>query len=98
MDARLTKAGNSKDELRGMRGRRREGNSTILRQEKQWRGRRVKETNPKAKRVYTPLPPPPPSEGVSTAHESKLDKFAYTRVYLYEESHSRGRNAHTRLK
>ena len=41
----------------------------------------------------------------STAHESnppalaaKLDKFAYTRVYLYTESHSRGKYAHTCLK
>ena len=78
-----------------MRVRRREGDSTIPRQEKQWRGRRVKETNPKAKRVYTPSPPP---QGASTVHESELDKFAYTRVYLCEESNSRGRNAHTRLK
>ena len=44
------------------------------------------------------IPPSPPPQGAWTVHESKLDKFAYTRVYLYEENHSRGRNAHTRLK
>ena len=66
---------------------------------------RVKQTNPKAKRVKTPPPPPTPTKGLRRAHESnpsalaaKLDKFAYTRVYLYRESHSRGRNAHTLLK
>ena len=49
--------------------------------------------------------PTPRPHGALTAHESnppalaaKLDKFAYTRVYLYTDSHSRGRNAHRRLK
>ena len=48
---------------------------------------------------------PPPPEGALTAHESnrsalaaQLDKFAYTRVYLYKESQSAERNAHTCLK
>ena len=49
--------------------------------------------------------PTPRTQGALTAHESnppalaaKLDKFAYTSVSLYTDSHSRGRNAHTRLK
>ena len=48
---------------------------------------------------------PPPHKGLRLAHESnpsalaaKLDKIAYTPFYLYRESHSRGRNAHTLLK
>ena len=50
-------------------------------------------------------PRPHPHEGLRRAHESnpsalaaKLDKFAYIRVYLYKESHPRGRNARTLLK
>ena len=67
------------------------------------RGGREGQTNePQSK---TGVDPPPLHEGLRRAHESnpsalaaKLDKFAYTRVYLYRESHSRGRNAHTLLK
>ena len=54
--------------------------------------------------IKTDVDQPHPHSRVSTAHESnppalaaKLSKFGCTRVYLYTENHSRGRNAHTRL-
>ena len=54
--------------------------------------------------IKTDVDQPHPHSRVSTAHESnppalaaKLSKLGCTRVYLYTENHSRGRNAHTRL-
>ena len=54
--------------------------------------------------IKTDVDQPHPHSRVSTAHESnppalaaKLSKLGCTRVYLYTENHSRGKNAHTRL-
>ena len=54
--------------------------------------------------IKTDVDQPHPHSRVSTAHESnppalaaKLSKLGCTRVYLYTENHSRGRNTHTRL-
>ena len=50
-DARITKAWDSRDELREMRVRRREGEGLDQDKRKNRGGGRVKQTNPKAKRV-----------------------------------------------
>ena len=85
MDARLTKAGNS-------RVRRREGYSTIPRQDKQWRERRVKETNTKAKRVYTS--PPHPHKGLRRCMNPNWTNLL-TRVFIYVKKATPEGETHT---
>ena len=67
-------------------------------------GGRVKQTSPKAKRVQSP--PPHPTRGfdgrmnpiLPPLHPNWTNLLTHVFVYLYRESHSRGRNAHTLLK
>ena len=73
--------------------------------ERKNRGGREGQTNETQSKTGVDPPPFHPYKGRRRAHESnpsalaaKLDKFSYTRVYLYRESHSQGRNRHTLLK